>query len=1367
MLRAIILTVATLLACLVLSDTSAQTPLAGAVPHPDPFNPGYVAGELLVCFHEDIKPALKQGGLAVTTGMDSLDRLLLHYRFTACKPLSQAAGLAARTDAMNPGSGGVPIRPDRIWRLFSNDTVNMEEAAQALGRDRSVRFAEPNYRVYAFAAQPTGKYHPDGVGDHRALTPNDALFQSGNQWYLNEIQAPQAWDSVTGDTAQVIGIIDTGIDLDHPDLDGNLWHNYGEIPANGIDDDQNGYADDTRGWDFINNDAVPDDDNGHGTHVAGVAAAETDNYLGMAGVAWNARLMPLKVLSGTGQGNIADLAEAILYAAVNGASVINMSLGYYNESQTVKAALLFASVTLFPVAAAGNDHYKTDTVSTPPDPYAPGFPACYPFVAGVEASTPAGTLAGFSNFDPSGFRATANPSGYNYEIRAPGVNIMSAFPGGGYASLNGTSMAAPIVSGAVALLKTFRPGITNPEIFARLVQFSQNSILRIPNLLSASLQPDLLCEGHTLVDTTAGADRDGVADAGETIDLWLSVKNAGGFADSAWARLSLAFPADTSLILITDSLEYIGNLDTASYTGSIPAYTTLTGQRDPFRLTVKPGVANDREIILRYRLGARNAFTRTGTMVLTIQDARELFGVLDSSLTIGPGKLWLVQRSFKVAATGILNLLPGTRLSIRKEIVNTGVISAHGTPDSLIVIEGNIGINCWGWTGTVHFSHTRFNADAGALFSGASGASTFDHCIFENFGNVFTGCGFNLTDCIFRNGGNVASWGGGNVVRCIFDNCQGYFGHGGYSFVNNNFSGRTGIFTDPTGVAFGRNNFAPGPGMLVYKTVGYEYDYVPNQYWGTTDPAVIDRLIYDFWDNPNLAQVIYTPLLTQPTDSAHGFIWKVLVNNQDPQQGPVDPVGCERVRFDVYFNKAMDTACTPRLSFGVRFPFTQRIALTDPSWSPDSSVWTVYHDVDIGTGDGLNAIRVSGACDTAGFTVATENTERFAFTIQAASSLATAFSAIPGIGKVYLEWPYEYTSDFLGFNMYRFVRLSDTLNSDTLVLNQNLITDSAYTDYQVNPDSVYGYLYRIVGTDLREKDFSECVTAQPLATANGDANGDHHTDVLDITAMVAFILGQQPKPFLFEAADLNSDASVDILDVVLLINLIMGDGNGSGAAAAGCPGEPPGIMTAGGPLVSLSSAGHITALQFSFSFAGDGPGQMAIEPLDEDHELITGVSGNSIRGVLFSFRNVPFGGGVQSLFRLTGEKSPGGLKAFGAGACGQYIPVLTGHETVPPPAQSSATAWPNPFAGPVLFRIPAPAPGHMTLRVYDRQGRMVFSSGNVGLNEGMNEYRWNGLDTGGSPLPEGLYFCDLRIETSGYPLMRRVFKLMHLNTPAR
>jgi len=194
--------------------------------------------------------------------------------------------------------------------------------AEVFSNDPSIEFAEPNFIFHI-----TDTY------------PDDPLYQDGSQWYIDAVNAPSAWDSVSSDTNQIIAVLDTGVDWDHPDLDDNIWTNWDEIPGNGNDDDGNGYADDIRGWDWINNDNDPNDDNSHGTHVAGIAAAETNNGTGISGIAWGARIMPLKVLQSSGRGSAGDIAAGIYYAYINGATVINMSFGSYSPSQTIKSVL--------------------------------------------------------------------------------------------------------------------------------------------------------------------------------------------------------------------------------------------------------------------------------------------------------------------------------------------------------------------------------------------------------------------------------------------------------------------------------------------------------------------------------------------------------------------------------------------------------------------------------------------------------------------------------------------------------------------------------------------------------------------------------------------------------------------------------------------------------------------------------------------------------------------------------------------------------------------------------------------------------------------------------------------------------------------
>ena len=201
--------------------------------------------------------------------------------------------------------------------------------------------------------------------------------------------------------------------------------------------------------------------------------------------------------------------------------------------------------------------------------------------------------------------------------------------------------------------------------------------------------------------------------------------------------------------------------------------------------------------------------------------------------------------------------------------------------------------------------------------------------------------------------------------------------------VGNNFLG------------FGKNSFA------VYANRNprhYQHSLIST--WGTVDSATIERRIYDFWENPSLPMVNFKPYLTAPSDSAHGCVWKVLVDGIDPQdqKNLMNPIGGGAHRFDVYFNRPMDTTFIPQLSFGVRDPFNQQAVADSARWSSDRRMWTAYKTVKLYTGDGINTISVLGAKDLEGFDIPVENM-RFQFLINAAGTSSVDFHGNAGFRK--------------------------------------------------------------------------------------------------------------------------------------------------------------------------------------------------------------------------------------------------------------------------------------------------------------------------------------------------------------------------------
>ena len=252
------------------------------------------------------------------------------------------------------------------------------------------------------------------------------------------IKAPEAWDATTGSSSVVVGVIDTGVDYSHPELNDNMWTNAAEVQGQtGVDDDNNGYVDDIYGWDFVSNDADPMDDHYHGTHVSGTIGAEGNNGVGITGVSWDVKIMALKFLNSNGSGATSGAIKAIAYATANGADITNNSWGGGGYSSMLAAAIEDANAndSLF-IAAAGNADNDNDASAS--------YPASYPNanIIAVASITSSGAKSSFSSYGET-----------SVDIGAPGSSIYSTAPSSSYRTLSGTSMATPHVAGVAALVK--------------------------------------------------------------------------------------------------------------------------------------------------------------------------------------------------------------------------------------------------------------------------------------------------------------------------------------------------------------------------------------------------------------------------------------------------------------------------------------------------------------------------------------------------------------------------------------------------------------------------------------------------------------------------------------------------------------------------------------------------------------------------------------------------------------------------------------------------------------------------------------------------------------------------------------------------
>jgi subtilisin family serine protease len=354
---------------------------------------------------------------------------------------------------------------DEIFKFKFASDKELQELLNFYNSNPKVEYAEPNY-IYKTVGEPLDVFYPQQI-------------------YLSLIKANQAWNITTGSPNVTIAIIDTGVDINHPDLKDNIWTNQKEIPDNGLDDDENGYTDDAHGWDFLTNSKDPspkliepysEEGIDHGTVVAGVAAAKGGNNIGIAGVVWNAKIMPLRVLDGAGTGTTDKVAEAIDYAVNQKADIINLSFVGSGNSKTLEASIKRAYENgILVVAAAGNEVAQGIDMDLTGNLM---YPVCYSgqlgedWVLGVAATDNEKQLASFSNY------------GKNcVDISAPGLRIFSTvyhndnnqefsdYYMGGW---TGSSVSAPQVAGAAALIKSLKPNFSLDQIHNIIIQSAQN-----------------------------------------------------------------------------------------------------------------------------------------------------------------------------------------------------------------------------------------------------------------------------------------------------------------------------------------------------------------------------------------------------------------------------------------------------------------------------------------------------------------------------------------------------------------------------------------------------------------------------------------------------------------------------------------------------------------------------------------------------------------------------------------------------------------------------------------------------------------------------------------------------------------------------
>lgn len=571
-----------------------------------------------------------------------------------------------------------------VWYIASVTGDVQEVMANVRALDNVV-LAEYDYM---YAAADTTLIDSDTVAE---AVQGNASCQ--DQWYLRSGNLQKSWDllrtrgiAAGGDSSVVVAVIDTGVDYTHEDLKDNIWVNTKEIPGNGIDDDGNGYIDDVYGVDLETGRDSGMDDNGHGTHVAGIIAA-SNNHIGVVGLAYNVKLMPIKAGMASGFFNQSQIAKGILYAYNNGADVINMSFGGSASTIAVQDALETAYTRCVLVAAAGNDGAPNEGLLARPT-----YPAALSYVMGVMSVDIRGVESGFTNYDVVPYNSV------EYEVYAPGSQILSTIPGNRYATWSGTSMAAPYVSAMAALLRSAYPDTnTYPTkfIYGQIAATGGRNaiccdpehhgvhnlpkIVDIYNALTQLPKPEVSAADFLVFDDKSLSDQnngDGVIDAGETVALAFTLRNRWGAAKDVTLSLDAKSQADIDcpyIEFLTNNVNYgnVGTYASIDY-GKTKEGTFVTGVDADKSLLVKiaDDCPNDYIIALNLTVTAKNdldaddtkAYSSEAGTTINVRRGTLLPSIITEDMTLTKDHYYILPNATLIQEGVTVTVEPGTQL---------------------------------------------------------------------------------------------------------------------------------------------------------------------------------------------------------------------------------------------------------------------------------------------------------------------------------------------------------------------------------------------------------------------------------------------------------------------------------------------------------------------------------------------------------------------------------------------------------------------------------------------------------------------------------------------------------------------------------
>lgn len=619
------------------------------------------------------------------------------------------------------------------------------------------------------------------------LAEQSSHFETANVFKAWEYMKEQGVPG--GDPTVTVAVIDTGVDYNHEDLRANMWTNPNEIPGNGIDDDGDGYVDDVYGANVLDGaegaDAGdPMDDHGHGTHVAGIVAAANNNK-GSVGIAYNCKIMAIKAGNGSGYFTNSAIAKAVTYAYEHGADVINMSFGGSGVSYAVQEALETAYERCVLVAAAGNDESPNER--TLYSPAWPSYPGAFPFVVGVMSESALHKESPFTNFD------VKKDNKVEYEVYAPGEDVYSSIPNNRYGKLSGTSMAAPVVSGAAALLRSLYPDrktFPTKVIMSRLCSnmgygvacinpmiHDKHNIptgLDIYNTLTKDPKPEVSLYDYYTFDNISDDNNNGIIDAGETINLGVVLKNKGGVAKGVEVRIDTTSEAGVADRYITPTIGMISMKNIGTYSlqdcGEIKDAETnkVIGVETPLQFKVADNCPNDYMCNINVKISWKNGLddkdetTYVGKefVQIVVQKGVLLPRIIDKDTTLTKDKYYILNSTMIVEQGVTLTLDPGVTI----QFYASSTDKYESTYDDLYLICNGI-FNAKGTeTERITFKSSELFSNLPIRFKGGL---TVEYCDFISDVEMESA---NVKSCNFRESVSISNIWGKNISFSSFTN---------------------------------------------------------------------------------------------------------------------------------------------------------------------------------------------------------------------------------------------------------------------------------------------------------------------------------------------------------------------------------------------------------------------------------------------------------------------------------------------------------------------------------------------------------------------------------------------------------------------